>query len=1069
VIRGACGLLLRGIGFLVAGCILAVILFVLRMTSGPLPLNAVAPLLAGALSADDGSFVVHVGHTELALADRGASLEILASEIRIDNRDGSLLAGVPEIAVGINTLSLLHGIVAPTRIVVTEPRLHLVRDSGGLRVAFGDDDQSGSGIATAVLDDLMGPPDQRRFLASLREISLRDASLVLEDRYLGAVWRTRRAAASIRRVAGGFAGDASLAIEVDDSTAELQAGFRYAEATHLVDLRIDIAQWDMAKLTRIAPPLKPLAALHAPVGGSLQLALDVATQRIAGARVDLTVGAGSVDREELPGGTSPIAGAQIRASYDPSASRIILEKLALDFGGPVAQIKGAIDGVDLGSLFAGALPAEAELRVDAKVEVDGMPANSLDRYWPPDVARNARAWVTANIRDGVIDQADLATKLRLHASDLALTGIDAFGGSLRMHGLTVNYRAPLPAASGVGGAGSFDQTQMVFHPTSGSLKGLHVSAGTVVITDLEKIDQYIDIALDVDGPIRDALEVLDSKPFQYAQQIGLDPSRVDGAAAAHVNFKFMLDHRTTFDDVAFGAQAALSAVALRKIVFDRDLSDGNLQLRLDREALRLDGTAQVAGVPATLGWLENFKPRNGVRSRYTVKGRIDERAMHDLLPDLSPDLTISGAADLDATITNFAAAAAAGARKPATAPPAGPRTEVALQLDLKDAAIAAPNLNWTKPAGARAAGGVQLDIAGGNLTAVRQATLAGDGIDLRLSAAFGANQALQSIEIGHLQLGGTNLAGAVARRSEGGWRAEISGASLDATALMDGVMKPGSSVKKDQPPLLLDAKLQSVLFGPRRDARDVRLKLFSDGKHWQSISLDLAPFGAGSLSLRFGESGGERPFTLAASDLGALLRLLDISDHVSGGPLTATGRATDAGDARIIAGHFEGGDYNVTHAPVLAKLLAVASFSGIASLLQGEGIPFSRLSGDFSLQDGIVTLRQGRTYGGAIGINASGILDIDKNAVDLTGTLVPAYTLNSILGYIPLVGNLLQGGAGQGLFAASFHASGPLDDPSITVNPLTALAPGFLRNLFLQGSAAPTAPPNEPKGGVIPP
>jgi hypothetical protein len=257
--------------------------------------------------------------------------------------------------------------------------------------------------------------------------------------------------------------------------------------------------------------------------------------------------------------------------------------------------------------------------------------------------------------------------------------------------------------------------------------------------------------------------------------------------------------------------------------------------------------------------------------------------------------------------------------------------------------------------------------------------------------------------------------------------------------------------------------------GPTRYASDVRLKLFSDGKHWQSINLDLAPFGSGSLGLRFGESGGARPFTLTTNDFGAVLRLLDITGHVHGGPLTVTGRATDAGDERIVAGRFEGRDYNVTNAPVLAKLLAVASFSGIASLLQGDGIPFSHLSGDFSLQDGIVTLRQGRTYGGAIGINASGILDLDKNAIDLAGTLVPAYTLNSILGYIPLVGNLLQGGVGQGLFAASFHVSGPLDNPSIGVNPLTALAPGFLRNLFLQGPASSATPPNESKSGAVPP
>ncbi len=79
-----------------------------------------------------------------------------------------------------------------------------------------------------------------------------------------------------------------------------------------------------------------------------------------------------------------------------------------------------------------------------------------------------------------------------------------------------------------------------------------------------------------------------------------------------------------------------------------------------------------------------------------------------------------------------------------------------------------------------------------------------------------------------------------------------------------------------------------------------------------------------------------------------------------------------------------------------------------------------------------------------------------QSTLDLDGTLVPAYTLNSILGYIPVIGNLLLGGEGQGIFAAGFHASGALDDPKISVNPLSALAPGMLRNLFLFEGTSPT-------------
>jgi hypothetical protein len=66
----------------------------------------------------------------------------------------------------------------------------------------------------------------------------------------------------------------------------------------------------------------------------------------------------------------------------------------------------------------------------------------------------------------------------------------------------------------------------------------------------------------------------------------------------------------------------------------------------------------------------------------------------------------------------------------------------------------------------------------------------------------------------------------------------------------------------------------------------------------------------------------------------------------------------------------------------------------------------------------------------------------------MQGTIVPAYALNSIIGNIPLIGSLLLGGEGQGLFAANYRATGSAADPQVSVNPLSALTPGFLRRLL---------------------
>jgi hypothetical protein len=82
---------------------------------------------------------------------------------------------------------------------------------------------------------------------------------------------------------------------------------------------------------------------------------------------------------------------------------------------------------------------------------------------------------------------------------------------------------------------------------------------------------------------------------------------------------------------------------------------------------------------------------------------------------------------------------------------------------------------------------------------------------------------------------------------------------------------------------------------------------------------------------------------------------------------------------------------------------------------------------------------------------------------------VPAYAINSFLSNIPVIGDLLQGGKGKGLFAATYTATGKLSKPDFSINPLAALAPGFLRGLFdifdSNGETPkPTAMPEQPLG-----
>jgi len=128
-------------------------------------------------------------------------------------------------------------------------------------------------------------------------------------------------------------------------------------------------------------------------------------------------------------------------------------------------------------------------------------------------------------------------------------------------------------------------------------------------------------------------------------------------------------------------------------------------------------------------------------------------------------------------------------------------------------------------------------------------------------------------------------------------------------------------------------------------------------------------------------------------------------------------------------------------------------------------VSFTRGQGRIELRDGVIN-------GPAAGTTIEGFIDTLYDRVNMTGTFVPAYGLNNMFAKIPVVG-LFMGGANEGLFGVNFRISGPATAPVLTINPLSALAPGFLRKIFGAGeigtSQMPQAPPQQQQQPEAPP
>lgn len=708
---------------------------------------------------------------------------------------------------------------------------------------------------------------------------------------------------------------------------------------------------------------------------------------------------------------------------------------AIDLGGP--KLNFEVSAYRLGDV----------LRSRVDTVLTDLKMSGLKNYWPAGVGEAARQWTTHNIATGHVDEGLLGLVLETPLKNLSESKIQSISGSLKYSNLIVGYFEGFPKVTEVGGTASFSRDRFDLEIARGKLVDVEVDRASVNMSRLDTDSEQISIDLVLRGPLSTALAIANRKPLNLVGEIGIDPVAVGGEMAAQLSFRFPLRSDVNLEDVSVISTANLRNVRMDPGPFGFDLTNSDLELRLTDSALQIGGQVVLNGVPLSVDWQEMFNAKNDFRSRYIMSGSFDGDTLHRLgLPKLP---FLGGRGELNLILTQFSDG----------------RSEVLASGDLKQNVISLPQIGWLKPA--NDPGTIRFGatfLSDGTAEIQNLNVVAGD-LELEATGVISAGDNRNwRAEFSKFNIGKTNVFGHFSQLADGSYLLDVEGGTLDIEPfLFDGAIEAreavgGSSERGEE--IFINLKLDSVQtsVGAGFGSSEAQLRLV--GGHIKSMALDAALPESGKLRVNYGPADDGHILEVRSNDAGQALSALGWSDNLEGGALVIDGRRKHK--ESTLAGSFRLSKYKVSRAPALARLLQVASLTGIFAALQ-RGLEFESFDGTFSYKDDVVQVYKSRTYGSSIGITVEGSLDLAEDAANLQGTIVPAYTVNRVLGQIPILGPILTGGKDEGVFAASYAVNGPLEDPTIAVNPLSALAPGFLRNLFdLIGSggksgAAPAA------------
>lgn len=1077
MVHGAVHLLFRVLGAILFLLLVGAGVLAWRLSQGPLPLDPLTPYIEDALDAPEDDFRLSIGHTLLTWERGDRELDLRATDVRAVGRDGTVLAAAPEIGISLSPVGLVRGELLVSAVEVIGPHIELRRDAqGGIHFGLWSsntrdaDDGDGRG-AEAVIEALVRGlgADSSGPAAELSAVRVIEADATIVDEALGATWQVPQASIELLRGMGGRIDlSAQLEVALPDGTTHLDlVGGINLERSGL-DLEASFSGLRPAALAGFAEALAPLAAVDLPLAGTVSLSVVVAPRLLLeNVAVALTGGAGMLRLPDPLAAEYAVSGLTLRGSASALTDSLLLEGLDV-----ALVLPEGVEGPGPSSVHVGGALARGDggrMTGELVASVENIPVDALAAWWPASVAPNPRAWVTGQLAGGAAVRGQWVAAVA--GSSLQTLDVGGLSGTARIEGVTVDYLPPMPKAVGANADMTFALDTITLAIDGGQVPGLggaplRVTGGLIAFQDLDKDDNSAVINLQVEGGLRQALALIDSKPLGYTSTLGLSPKGAEGTVRTDLKLAFPLLSDLPLDLLRVETTAHVTDAFLPKAVFGQDLSAGDLTLAVDTSRLEARGQARIGGVPAGFVWQEIFNGKP-YRSHYVAQAVVpeDKRGVFglDFPPFTAPYLTGPARADVELTVFDKSL------------------STLGAQIDLIDAGLHVPGFNWDKPPGVPAQATVSVRMAGPRVLevpsfVVRSAAGSGGELVAEGKVRLHDDADLDRIEFSRLRLGETDMAGAVTVRPEGTWDIDVKGPAFDATPFISGgprgpQMSPETVSQEgedgpDLPPLRIRGAFDVVWLADDGTMESVRVDLSRRDDHWQQALLEgklegKTPFVYRLIDDPADASGQRRVFSAHTEDAGALLRSLDLLGTVRGGRLEASGAVDPQG---VATGRLSIADYRLVDAPVLAKLLSVAALTGIVDALTGEGISFATLEAPFTYDGDLLTVKDFRTHGPSLGLTGDGTIDLGRDELALKGTLVPAYALNSLLGKIPLVGGLLTGFEKDGgLFAASYSVTGPTNAPDIRVNPLSALAPGFLRNIFgLVSPSAETAPETTP-------
>ena len=682
-------------------------------------------------------------------------------------------------------------------------------------------------------------------------------------------------------------------------------------------------------------------------------------------------------------------------------------------------------------------------------ELSPMPVDTLKLLWPKFLAGKARKWVLERISGGEL----LGGQFKVALAPGALAAIEEGGAApegavnveLNFRDMSIAYIPKMPPVVAEQGKLTVTGTEFTVDIPRAKIvvadgHEVQLGEGRFYIPDLREDPQQGVISFRAAATTPTVMQLLDHEPLGYIQEVGMKPDFLGGTAEGGFTLAMPLKSELDFKEIKMSGQARLNDAIAANLVGDMGIEGGALDVSLSEEGVSAGGEIKIKGVPANVLWQRVFYTPDEEQPPLQVSANLDA-ALRDQL-GIKVNHLVKGTVPLTLFVKGLGQ---------------GPQ-DLSMEADLTDAELLFGAMGWTKPKDKAAKVAFDVVQEDDGSTELDNFKIIGDDIAVHGKIALDPAHHVKSIYFSDFsvnELTHVEITGRV--RDDNVFEIHAEGPSYDGRQFFRSLFsagqlaEDGSAEPADPFDIDFTAKIGRVYGFYDTSATDVDVMVKKRGGRLTALR------GAGKLNGRASASAeltmrnGARLLKAESLDAGSVFRLVGFYRSIEGGQATLQVNM-DAGGQGTKSGTLWARDFNVVGDSVVADVLTDPSSTAVLGQnkkhIAKSKIKFKRLRAPFVVGAGRFRLRDAYINGPQLGATMRGTVNFKSQTVDLGGTYVPLYGLNSALGAIPILGRVLVGRQGEGVVGITFAIKGKLDDPTVLVNPMSVMAPGIFRQIF---------------------